>query len=148
MDKWRLCLTQNNVKALWGMFMKSWAISRSDKHTVCSRHSISGKGCNCKFNSLFLGVWRVTEFGHLLMHLHITYNPYHLWGLGTDGVWILLAHWVWHLNIIDMFWLWLNISPKWLELVPLLNCSNEGATYVFLDRVLSRFGALVKVFID
>jgi hypothetical protein len=23
MDKWKICLTQNNVRALWGMFMKS-----------------------------------------------------------------------------------------------------------------------------
>jgi hypothetical protein len=37
---------------------------------------------------------------------------------------------------------------KWLELVPLSNCSNEGASYAFLDKVFSRFGALVKVFTD
>jgi hypothetical protein len=37
---------------------------------------------------------------------------------------------------------------KWLELVPLLDHSSEKETYVFLDRVLSRFGAPTKVFID
>jgi hypothetical protein len=37
---------------------------------------------------------------------------------------------------------------KWLELVPLSNCSNERASYAFLDKVFSRFGALAKVFID
>ncbi len=31
----------------------------SNGHTICSRHNIDGKGCNCKFNNLFLGygVW-------------------------------------------------------------------------------------------
>jgi hypothetical protein len=38
--------------------------------------------------------------------------------------------------------------PKWLELVPLLNRSSEGATYSFLDKVLIRFGVLAKVLID
>jgi hypothetical protein len=37
---------------------------------------------------------------------------------------------------------------KWLELVLLLDRSNEGITYAFLYRVLSRFGALVEVFIN
>jgi hypothetical protein len=35
---------------------------------------------------------------------------------------------------------------KCLELVPLPNRSSKGASYAFLDRVLSRFGALTKVF--
>jgi len=112
MDKWRLCFTHNNLGALWSMLMKSWAILGSNKHTVCFRHNIGGEGSNCKFSNLFLGVWCVTEFEHLSMHLDFTYNLYQLWGLGTDGVWILLAHWIWHFNITDMFWLWLNISPK------------------------------------
>ncbi len=47
---------------------------------------------NCKFNDLFLGVWYVTEFRHLSMHLHFTYNLYQLWDLGIDGVWILPTH--------------------------------------------------------
>jgi len=37
---------------------------------------------------------------------------------------------------------------KWLELVCLLDHSNERATYTFLDRVFSKFGALAEVFID
>jgi hypothetical protein len=37
---------------------------------------------------------------------------------------------------------------KWLELVPLLDCNNEGTTHAFLDRMFSLFGALIKVFID
>jgi hypothetical protein len=40
--------------------MKSWAILGFDKHTICSRHSISDEGCNYKFNNLILGVWCVT----------------------------------------------------------------------------------------
>jgi len=37
---------------------------------------------------------------------------------------------------------------KWLELVLLLNCNNEKATYAFLDKVLIRFGVLIEVFIN
>jgi hypothetical protein len=37
---------------------------------------------------------------------------------------------------------------KWLELMSLLNRSSERATFAFLDRVLSRFGAPTKIFID
>ncbi len=37
---------------------------------------------------------------------------------------------------------------KSLELVPLLDHSSEGTTYAFLAKILNRFGALVKVFID
>jgi hypothetical protein len=72
--------------------MKSWAILGFNGHTICSKHNIVGKGCNYKFNNLFLNVWCVTEFGNFSMHLRLTYNPYQLWGLGTNGVWILLAH--------------------------------------------------------
>jgi hypothetical protein len=32
--------------------------------------------------------------------------------------------------------------------VPLLNRSNEGIAYAFLDRAFSRFGALVEIFIN
>jgi hypothetical protein len=35
---------------------------------------------------------------------------------------------------------------KWLEFIPLLDRNNEGITYAFLDMVLSRFGAQVKIF--
>jgi hypothetical protein len=37
---------------------------------------------------------------------------------------------------------------KWLDLVPLLDRSSEGATYAFLEKVVNRFGALVEIFID
>jgi hypothetical protein len=37
---------------------------------------------------------------------------------------------------------------KWIELVALPDKFNEGAAYSFLDRVLSRFGALTEVLID
>jgi hypothetical protein len=72
--------------------MKSWAILGSDGHIICFGSNIGGEGCNWKFNNLFLGAWCVTEFGHLSMHLHLTYNLYQLWGLGIDGIWILLTH--------------------------------------------------------
>jgi hypothetical protein len=34
---------------------------------------------------------------------------------------------------------------KWLELVPLLNCNNEGITYAFMDKMFNKFGALIEV---
>jgi hypothetical protein len=71
---------------------KSWAILGSDGHTICSKHNIGGDGCNCKFKNLFIGVWCVTKFKYLSIYLHLTYNPYQSWGLGTDGVWILPNH--------------------------------------------------------
>jgi hypothetical protein len=38
---------------------------------------------------------------------------------------------------------------KWLKLVPLLNHNNEGTTYTHnLDRVLNRFGVIVKILIN
>jgi hypothetical protein len=37
---------------------------------------------------------------------------------------------------------------EWLELVPLPNCNNEGATYAFLDKMFNKFSALAKVCID
>jgi hypothetical protein len=38
---------------------------------------------------------------------------------------------------------------KWLELVPLLDYSNEGITYAFLDRTsFSKFGISIKIPID
>jgi transposase-like protein len=37
---------------------------------------------------------------------------------------------------------------KWIELAPLQNKNNEGATYAFLDRVLSRYGVPTKIFTD
>jgi hypothetical protein len=37
---------------------------------------------------------------------------------------------------------------KWLKLVPLPNCNNEGIIYVFLDKMFNQFGALVEILID
>jgi hypothetical protein len=37
---------------------------------------------------------------------------------------------------------------KWLELVPLLDCSSEVATYAFLDMIISKFGAPSEILID
>ncbi len=36
----------------------------------------------------------------------------------------------------------------WLELVPLLDCSHEGATYAFFDKVLSKFGVPTEILIN
>ncbi len=37
---------------------------------------------------------------------------------------------------------------KWLELVLLLNCNSERATYAFLNRIFNRFGVLIEVLIN
>jgi len=37
---------------------------------------------------------------------------------------------------------------KWLKLVPLPDCSSEGATYAFLDMILSKFRAPTEVLIN
>jgi hypothetical protein len=37
---------------------------------------------------------------------------------------------------------------EWLELVPLPYCSNERVAHAFIDKVLSKFGALTKLFTD
>jgi len=37
---------------------------------------------------------------------------------------------------------------KWLESVPLLDHTSEGATYAFLDIMFIRFGVPVEVFIN
>jgi hypothetical protein len=35
---------------------------------------------------------------------------------------------------------------KWLKLVPLSDCNNEGTTYAILDKVFNRFDTLIKIF--
>ncbi len=44
------------IKALYNMFMKSWAILKFDQLTICSNHNIGGMECNYRFKILFLGV--------------------------------------------------------------------------------------------
>jgi hypothetical protein len=72
--------------------MRSWAILGSNGSMVCSKHNIGGVGCNYRFNSLFVGVWCVIEYGHHLAHQHPNYSPYQLWGWLINGTWILQAH--------------------------------------------------------
>jgi hypothetical protein len=35
---------------------------------------------------------------------------------------------------------------KWLELVPLPNCGNEGTTYASMDKMFNIFCVIVEVF--
>ncbi len=51
------------MRALYGMFMKNWAILGFDKPIVYSRYNIGGVGCNYRFRNLFLGMWCVIEYG-------------------------------------------------------------------------------------
>jgi hypothetical protein len=82
----------------------------------------------------------VTKFGHLSMHLHLTYNLYQLWGSNIDGVWILADP----LNLTPQHNRYVLVMSehfsKWLELFPLLDCSNEGASYAFLTWYLIGLG--------
>jgi hypothetical protein len=73
MDVCGLCLAHNNVKAIYNMFMRSWAISRSKIIIICSMSNIGGQGCNFMFNNLFIGVWCVIKCKHHTMHLHFIY---------------------------------------------------------------------------
>jgi hypothetical protein len=86
MDDYGLCPTQNNLKALCGMFMRIWVILGFNIPIVCYRHNINGVGCNYMFNNLFIGVWCVTKRGHHSMHLHFICNHCPSWDLGIDGV--------------------------------------------------------------
>jgi hypothetical protein len=52
---------------------------------------------------------------------------------------------VWHNRYVLVM---VEHFSKWIELVPSPNKSNEGVAYVFLDRVLSHFGAPVEVLTD
>jgi hypothetical protein len=71
-----------NMRALYDMFMKSWAILGFDKPTICIKHNIGGMGCNYMFSNLFLNVWCVIKYKHHSTHQHTNYSPYQLWGLG------------------------------------------------------------------
>jgi len=37
---------------------------------------------------------------------------------------------------------------KWIELMLLLDKSNEGVVYAFLDQILNKFGAPIEMFMD
>ncbi len=74
MDKCRFCFAHNNVKALCGMLINSWAILGFDEHVVCFRHNIHDGGCNYMFNNVFHDVWCVIEFMYHSMHVHFIYN--------------------------------------------------------------------------
>jgi hypothetical protein len=109
LDKCGWCLTQINIRALWNMFKRIWAILGFTKLIDYSKHSINGEGYNYKFNSLCLGVWCVTKCKHYSMHLHFIYNHFPSGGLDIGGVWILLIPLIWPSNITSMFWLWLRL---------------------------------------
>jgi hypothetical protein len=104
----------------------------SNRHTIFCKHDISGEGCNCKFSKNNLGVWCVIKFRHPSMHLHLTYNPYQLWGLSIDGIWILLAHWVCFSNNLKTSKKW-NIQGSWSGTIVLTNKSHKGCMFQMLQ---------------
>jgi hypothetical protein len=144
-DKCELCLAHNIVTPMCSMFMKSWAILGFNGPIVSFRHNIIGDmGCNYMFNYLFFSVVcdKVeASFNTPTPCLEILpIMGFHYWW-SLD----LLVHQILQCDIISMFWLWSNVF-KWLELVPSPDCNSEGVAYAFFDKILSRFGALVKVF--
>jgi hypothetical protein len=82
----------NNMKAFFNMFMKSWAILGFDKPIIYSKHNICGKGCNYRFNSLFLDVWCMSKCGGHSTHLYFIYGHCPSWDLIINGIWVLLIH--------------------------------------------------------
>jgi len=72
------------VKALCGMFIKSWVILGFNRPIVCYKHNITGVGCNYMFNNLFVGVWCVTKCGHIqCTYTSFATNAHH-------GTWVLM----------------------------------------------------------
>jgi hypothetical protein len=64
------------------------------------------------------------------------------WSLDFAGpLPLMVQHTRYVLVIVEHF-------SKWIELVPSPNKSNEEVAYVFLDRVLSHFGAPAEVLTD
>jgi hypothetical protein len=137
MDKCGWRFTQRNVKVLCGMLMNSWTILGSVALIIYFKHNIVGGGCSCKSNNLIFSVWCVTKFEHYSLHL----QPLPI--MGFEYWWNL--DFVYAMNLT--FWhnqyvlIMIKYFSKWLELVLLLDCSNEGTSYAFLNKVFNRFGA-------
>ncbi len=74
------------------MLMKNWVILGSNEFTICFKHKINDERCNYKCNNLFLMCGVIETCGCHSMHLHFIYNHCPSWGLGIDGILILLAH--------------------------------------------------------
>jgi len=149
MDKCKLCFAHNNMKALCGTFINSWAILRFNELVVCFKHNIHDGGCNYMFNNVFHGVWCVNEFKYHSKHLHFIYNHIlpmmglrYLWNLDFVGLLSLAIQYNWYVLVM------IKHLFKWLMLVPLLNHNNEGTTYAFMDNMFNRFGILVEIFIN
>jgi len=85
-------LRHNNMKAFSNMFKKSWAILGFDKPIVYFKHNICGKGCNYRFNSLFIDAWCMSKCGCHLTHLYLSYGRCPSRGLIINGIWVLLIH--------------------------------------------------------
>jgi hypothetical protein len=45
-----MLVAQNNMKALYDMFMKSWAIMGFDGFIICFKHNIIGEGSTIYFS--------------------------------------------------------------------------------------------------
>jgi hypothetical protein len=64
----------------------------------------------------------------------------YLWNLDFVGPLSLTIQYNWYVLVM------IEHLFKWLVLVPLLNHSNEGTTYAFMDNAFNRFGILVEIF--
>jgi hypothetical protein len=55
------CFVENNMKALYGMLMKSLVILGINGLIACFEHNIGGEGDNYMFNIFFFNVWCVID---------------------------------------------------------------------------------------
>jgi hypothetical protein len=130
-------------KASWKPYMTcSWRIGPfwGPMDIICFWHKFWNKGCKCKFNSLFINVWCLTECGCHWMYLQVLLIMWfgYWWSLDfVDSLNLIIWHNQYVLVMIEYF-------LKWLELVPLLNQNNEKIVYAFKNKMFSRFGASIK----
>jgi hypothetical protein len=133
------------MRALYNMFMRSWVILGSNAHIICSKHNTSGEDVTTSLIICFLiyGVWLylcIIQCTYTSFTTFANYGVMLLMKFGFSGPLSLTTQHNWYvLVMIEHF-------SKWLELVLLLDLNNKGGAYAFWDKVLSRFGALVKVF--
>jgi len=126
------------MKVLCNMFMRSWAILGFNRLTICSRHNIGGVGCNYRsfepqnVSRCVVCDWVRASFNTPTPQL----QPLPIMGLGYW--WSLdfaspLSLTPWHNRYVLVM---IEHFSKWLELVPLLDYSNEGNVYAFCIECL------------
>jgi hypothetical protein len=141
---WRPCPTCSwGVMPFWGLMELQIVWDKLFGHRNIES-TIGGKGCNCGFNNLFsmYGVWLS------LNTFQCTYTSFTtptIMGLGYK----LSLDFANPLNLTPWHNQYVLVMIKhfsmWLELVPILDCNNENASYAFKNLVFNRIGALAEI---